>query len=340
MIKQTLIALAMVSPTLAAAQAPAPKDTLTIDLAMGNVSRPVKPGFYEIMLHNAVPWKHGYNITYDVRNLVVSALEIPKNSKEPLFVEGKDECAAVDAAVHQLEQADENTLQSARDAFESALPADTTKCKPGRATGKSYLMQSNYPGGAFQLAEGQELVVTITNKAETTQKWVATFSTGERGHWVTSYGYSAIAKVFFPDQRYFLQKKDSDHYAITRETNDKKFANQLGYAPIILFTWQSSAAELGDWQKSWSAGINLDVTHPTVLGGYTRTYNQNIGFTAGLAMHFGQRLAGRFYEGQLVTDNNITLNDTRFAIDPFVAISIRSLTNPFAPPAGSDAPKQ
>lgn len=167
------------------------------------------------------------------------------------------------------------------------------------------------------LNRGQELVVTVEREG---REWEFILTTGSRGAWRTFYGFN-----FFPngDERYFAAQdpETPGTFVITRQ-GDRE---ELDFAPSAIFTWLPASQRNRDWGHGVAIGLGFDLDNPIVFGGYGGTYNRNILINAGLVIHKQQRLAGRFSEGQVITENldEAQLTELTYAPDFYIGIGFR-----------------
>lgn len=180
----------------------------------------------------------------------------------------------------------------------------------------------------INLMKGQQLTVTITkNPGELNQqRWVVIFDTGERGRWLVTYGFS-FPFLFAKDEEYFSKATGNDTFKITQKNNN----DIVKYIPSVFFHWLASDDETNDMSWSGALGLNLDVTNFAVFAGVSMLYNQNIGITAGLAVHQVKRINQQYKDGDVLKENlsEDQLNTTTFRPNPFVSLTYRLGSNPF-----------
>jgi hypothetical protein len=85
------------------------------------------------------------------------------------------------------------------------------------------------------------------------------------------------------------------------------------------------------WSSSPTVGLGFDLQAPVVSAGYAWTYNHNLSFSTGFSLHQVHRLNEQYTAGESVTDVKVAdaLSRSVYRINPYIAVSIRSLTNPF-----------
>lgn len=179
-----------------------------------------------------------------------------------------------------------------------------------------------------KLKKGEVLEITVKRVSPTSKTWAATYNTGSRGVWKTSYGFAFIPNWFEKEEKYFLNADNK----ITRETDLKN----LDYAPAVFFNWfpGKQAFNAFSWGVSGGLGINFNVEPVVFLGG-SATYNHNISINFGLVAYRQSFLKGRYKEDEIIAENNFDeesgLHQKLFRINPFIAVSFRLGKNPFKP---------
>jgi hypothetical protein len=176
------------------------------------------------------------------------------------------------------------------------------------------------------LKKGEILEITVKRISSPAKEWLASYTTGSKGVWKTSYGFAFIPNWFSKDEKYYLNSTN----VITRETDLKN----LDYAPAIFFNWFPSSQALNDfsWGLSGGLGVNFNVEPAIFLGG-SATYNHNISVNFGMVAYRQSFLKGRYNAGDIIAENNFDeetgLHQKLFRVNPFIAISFRFGKNPF-----------
>lgn len=183
--------------------------------------------------------------------------------------------------------------------------------------------------GSFTLQRGEELVVEVTRLKESgceKKEWKFVITTGDRGEWRTTYGFTFVPDR---DREYFSRQLEDDpqKFRIT----EKERQDSGDFLPAVMFTWLSAKHRGRDWSYGPTGGIGADSNNISVLAGYSWTYNENLTFTAGIAIHEESRLEGSFSEGDLINQNldSGTLNEQVYKPVPYIGVSFRFDANPF-----------
>lgn len=179
----------------------------------------------------------------------------------------------------------------------------------------------------YSLKAGQKLTVIVSTKDDSIEKkWISVFTTGQKGEFQVSYGFSFITQMISQENIFFTQQS-GDTYNITREVNRRS----LTFAPSIFFTWAGKKSIENDFNLSISGGIGFDLESPTVFLGPTISYNQNIKFHFGLAANKQYSLYGKYSEGQQLDEqlNVDQLHEKIYKLNPYFSLSIRLKDNPF-----------
>lgn len=156
-------------------------------------------------------------------------------------------------------------------------------------------------GTTYILQTGEEIVVEIkrskvdgTGCDKNERSWTFVLTTGPRGEWRTTYGFTFVPDG---DRKYFSRQlsDDPEKFEIVREAEREDF----DFLPSVLFTWLPAKHRLRDWSHGPTGGLGADTESISVLAGYSFVYNENLAFTVGLAMHEQTRLEGNFNEGNV-----------------------------------------
>lgn len=188
----------------------------------------------------------------------------------------------------------------------------------------------------YTLRRGEELVVKIERQKDDDKKckqkkWELVLTTGDRGEWRLSYGFT-----FVPDrEREFFTRQLEDDPQKFRIV-EKERRDNGSFLPSVLFTWLPAKDRQKSWSHGFTAGLGADTDNIAVLAGYSWTYNENLTLTLGAAVHQESRLEGSFSEGQIVEQNldSGVLNDEVFKPVPYLGVSFRFGSNPFSKKSG------
>ncbi len=176
------------------------------------------------------------------------------------------------------------------------------------------------------LALGERYVVEVSRvEGDEALSWKATYTTGPRGRWLTTYGVG-----FLPDQdeEFFTESRGDGTFAI----QPKEPAGGLDFVPAIFFTWLPRKWENRNWAFSPVGGLGFDVSSPVVFLGGAAIFNQNLSVLAGAVFHQQKRLDGQYQVGQVVGE---ALTPDQLAVEPyhanfFFAVAFRFGSNPFS----------
>jgi hypothetical protein len=318
--------------------AEAPK-TLVVDLAtqdpIGTRKEPVEAGSnVTVEIRHRLP-RGRYNIEVLRQVIEIPAFDVAKirtgDEKGPRLAscdaKGQFERARTDLA----EAKDERlvpTHVSALNALIAAFPSCQVEID------KSQLLIAQTTETVAQhvsLPEGMELIVRVQRlEPVPLQTWEKTFSTGERGRWMTNYGFGFIPSR---DRRYFSESSETEagKFTITRERDRRGF----DFTPSVYFTWVATKMLLQNVAWGLTGGLGFDLANPVIFVAPTATYNWNLSLMLGLSMHKERRLRGRYHAGQSIGTNlsNEELTDDSYRPAPFVGFAYRFGSNPFSAPA-------
>jgi hypothetical protein len=192
------------------------------------------------------------------------------------------------------------------------------------------LLKMNRFSGELTVNRG-EYIHLVLARTDITRRWAQVWDAGPAGEWRTTYGFSFIQYVFFTDRRFFLRPSaDGTAFTVTREHQ----RSVMEFAPTVFFTWRDAGRRGDDLDIGPTVGLGFDFERPTVSFGASFAYRENISLNAGVVMHQVHRLNGQFKEGDTIKENLTfdALHQTVYRPNPFIAVSIRSLSNPFARP--------
>jgi hypothetical protein len=225
-----------------------------------------------------------------------------------------------DARKVQMDQAAQGACPSRLKSLQAMLDATTYVAQEG-----------------IQVPEGQDLLVTITRTkardANVRPKiWVLRYTGRPRGEWVTTYGFAFITDWPFgaANETFHVDATSDPTKFIVRQD---AAVDRVRFAPTIFFAWHPRT---GKWYPSFclaiSGGLGFDLSNPVVTAGPTVVHNSNLSFHFGLVAAKVDRLLPRYAAGDTVGESLTPeqLRSSVYRINPFVAVSFRFCTNPFA----------
>lgn len=313
--------------TLAASAAAKEKE---IDLALipaGTVAtRPARPGDeVKFILKNVVPNKV-YQTTIERELVPIAVLPnifAPADTPARAAPSIPDcQALAIDFKKNLLTLSDETAVASAISAAWKDPRAKQCD-KAGKERLESLILELTTKPieGTYDLQAGELLQVTVERQDDAAKKWIYVLSTGDRGAWRISYGFTFVPN----EDEEFFSKQDGEEFVITRE-NDRE---DLDFAPSVMFSWLPVSQRAKTWANGLTTGLGFDLEDPVLFAGWGLTYAENVMLTAGLIVHNQSRLAGRFNEGDVVKENlesSQLLEDT-FAANIYFGVSFRFGSN-------------
>jgi len=331
----------LVSLFLLNASAAAAAD-FVIDLAThpGDLTISVAPGNLTISVVHQVPGRD-YGVTAVSEAIPIPPLTLPAGISLPLVGAVDPACIALDKDLKDIAPpADEAAVASAAAKITGLLK--DTACPSGNAVYKAAAaVLATYsaarPIGSFNVRAGEQIKVTIQrlkdNRAPE-KTWTTTYSTGARGTWLTTYGFTFVP---LQDDLYFSAAgQKQGEFVITKQRADA--ISDLKFVPSIMFSWLSASKQLSNFAFSPAAGFGATSDSLTALLGATAMYNANLAFTGGLAITQQRRLAGKYTEGQTVSENlsEDQLHEKVLKPSLFFGVTFRFGSNPFAQTNGGD----
>src|SRR5436305_1114322 len=307
--------LALAAGLLSTLPATAGPSELRIDLAASQPGSAqdlsVDPGTYQVVIVNKVPTEP-YDIKAEESFTPVAVLPKPGETG----IQGKKivpGCEDLQAAIDALPKSKTEVEVSQTVAqIEKLLGDPQTTCKslPVQDDARRALESTRETlPNTYSIQQGQQLAVTVSRgKGADTKTWKVTYRGPERGHWVTSYGFT------FPrneDQLYFAKAAGTQpsstqpptgtstpsQFTITR----KKDHTGFGFAPSFFFSWLPAKRQGSDWSLGPAAGRGFDQSNPVVFLGPMLTYNQDVNLVVGVVMHKQKRMNGQYSPYQIVT---------------------------------------
>lgn len=318
---------------LAAAVNSSAATELTVDLSgPAAVSFQVAPGDYFIRVINMLPNKE-YDITHAVEHPIEGAISIAaaKKAAAPVPLAPAVPAGALPGGCAALLAAAQGTIAAAADEKAMSIATAPIRAVRGQCTGdiEPYLSSIEQVIPSIAIRAGDVLTVTVT-RTTPAATWTRKFTGGKRGDWLASYGLLFASNR---DANYSSYALGNNVYEVRRSRDREKF----DYIPTLTFSYLRPKKAPQDWVLAPSFGLGYDLSSITGTFGVSYIYNHNFAVAAGLIMHRQRRLRGDREEGEHFTltgtsvpDNN-ALTEMTWGPNIYVGITIRSLTNPFAP---------
>lgn len=318
------LAVATVSGLLSAVALPLKAQSTRhyeLDLASPVVKQTVDPGSLSITLVNRIP-KERYEVTIERRAFAIAALVLPTSGAQGL---AGTTCS--DSRGELVDRLDTVSTEARVAAIVRNARSDEAWAECSSTLGPVIEEYTTQSLREQTLRSGEELVVTVTRPAaKATATWEFVLTTGARGEWRTLYGVT-----FLPDRgrNYFADPVAgaSGKYVITQEHDQ----GGLKYLPSVLFAWMPASQRYGNFAYGLTAGLGADFTDLALLTGLAATYNENVTFTGGVAVHHVARLNGRYEEGDEITENLTPeqLRTNRFLPNVYIGVAFRFGSSPF-----------
>jgi hypothetical protein len=309
---------------------------LTVDLSgPAAVSFQVAPGAYSVRVVNMLP-----TVDYDITHAMEHPLEGPisiaaaKKAGAPPPPVPPAPAAPPGGALppcKALLATAQASIATAPDEKAMSIATAPIRAMRGQCTSdiEPYLSSIELVIPSIDIRAGDVLTVTVT-RTTPAASWTRKFTGGKRGDWLASYGL-----LFAPnlDANYSSYALGDNVYEVRRSRDREKF----DYIPTLTFSYLRPNKAAQDWVLAPSFGLGYDLSSITGTFGVSYIYNHNFAVSAGLMMHRQRRLRGDREEGEhfsltgtSVPDNN-ALTEMTWGPNVYVGITIRSLTNPFAP---------
>lgn len=298
-----------------------------------SVSVPLLAGNYRILISNLAP-ATTYAITVDLESLAVAPLDLSvpaaAGGGAPLTELKIDEeaCPNVKPTLKRLaETADEDDVPAAIAALEAAIVSPCDDSLVVREADRR-IEATRRELGPFTVRQGQVLAVRVARMVEPARKWTRTYSSGSRGTWRQTYGFNFIWNEFAPNHHYFVEEGDAQGSYVIRSSRSEDY---FELAPSLFYTWMPANKELDDLVVSPTVGLGFDFQAPVLSAGGALTYNQNATLSVGFSFHRVRRLNERYTVGEVVNSllGEQELQRGVYRVNPYIAVTIRSLTNPF-----------
>jgi hypothetical protein len=290
------------------------------------------PGTYTVMFENLLPTR-SYTISVshhavDIPPLPVTAIPWIKGTASPPELAIPEECIRLQAAAAALARnLEEPKVPDLADALRAALDAgcsDTSVVDTARA-----LLDRTAQSALVTVLPGEVATITIQrqeiDKDHKAAQWTLTISTGGKGEWLISYGFT-FGRSY--DDHFFSQAAGNNTFKVTEETD----VWRATFIPSIYFSWQSRSADRGTWGFSPTVGIGATKDAPAFMVGVSALYNRNLGFVAGLAMTQQQKLNGQYHADQIINENltEDQLHQKVWRPSFVVGATLRFASNPFS----------
>lgn len=324
------------------------QDLLTVDLATGGQTdtATIAPGRYRVRVVYRIP-RYRYTVHVSEHTVPIPPLDVGLVGMAP------GRCVSLNAALTAFDTVEKEEdvprlLQDLAKARDEAVAeggctslvvhADSLR----ERTALVYPDVFNVSKGGFVLA----VVTRLPDSGVTGRRWEKVFTTGPRGEWRTSFGYSfpilsgiASGGEFADEARYYVDPvEDAAGAYVIRRQHSRRRADAV---PSVFFTF-APADEGGFTWNRLTVGLGADLTNPAVFLGTGITYNSNLHVTGGLSYRREAMLAGQYAEGDTVS-TNLTfdqLHEDVFRLRPFVALTLRFTSNPFRRSTGSSGARE
>jgi hypothetical protein len=283
----------------------------------------VKTGDLDLTLVNRLPGKE-YAIEVEVDFLAIGGLTLEAFRKPDAAADAGQPRALAAKAVScpEIQQA----LDASSETALAALRPASEDCRDEleRLTTESL--------GTYELAAGQVLTATIERDGKT---WTWTFTTGDRGEWRTTYGFTFVPN----EDRKYLTRPGLDADEGKFRIFEQKDREELDFVPSVLFNWMPAKQRGENWIDGFTAGLGWDLEKPVVFAGWSWMYNENLNLTLGVAIHQQTRLLGKYSEktgdpgnlvGEALEPNQLV--ETTYGPNVYVGVGFRFDRNndPFA----------
>ncbi|MBK9222325.1 MAG: hypothetical protein IPO16_09405 [Saprospiraceae bacterium] len=167
------------------------------------------------------------------------------------------------------------------------------------------------------------VIIIETDASGKKKTWNYKYKTPTKGKWITTFGYSAIVDIL-KKRTYYLEGTNSI-FTIRKDRSPE----YIYYTPSVMFTWVGTKYDR--YTLSWTAGLGLDFSNPTLFIGAGVRYYENIGIDLGFALHRKKFLNGSYTEDQELKEfiSDEALHKLKYIFNPFLSLSLRLDKNPF-----------
>jgi hypothetical protein len=300
-----------------------------IDLAemvAGQITtRPGGPGSYQFVLVNLVPKFRPYAVNISRDFVLIEPLTFPGGAPKPPAPSGDvllGESTAP-SCTDKLKQdlAAATSEAGVKEIVNKAISDSSAGCMDEvLAMIRAQTEQVIDDPDVFTIGPAETIRITIARAGGAT--WTYVLEGKPSGEWRTTYGF-----FFVPDrdERYFTKEthptETTSKFTITKQPHRQN----LDFVPTVLFTFLPYSQIGKKWSNGWAAGLGYDLQKPVLVAGYAGTYNENVVFTAGVAIHQQSRLIGRYKPSEEVKEalDSSQLVENTFAPNIYVGIGFR-----------------
>lgn len=318
---------------IAFAQELLPTD-LSTHAANTSISYSIEAGNHRVVVRNVLPSQRDrYTVSVIVGNTPIPPLTLDEfEPRMPEITLTDEDCTRLKAAYDSLRNASvESEVPSRVRALEEAL--DDSSCSEDVQAAARVLLASTtiVMDRVHSVRVGQQVTVTVTKggtDGEAVTTWTSIYSTGSRGTWRATYGFSFVTDWLSDNETYYADEVGEGLYEVAAEKNREP----LTFIPSLFFSWLPVSSELRTWSTSLTAGLGFDLSAPVVFLGGAITYNQNLSVSSGVALHQQQVLRGRYVLGDTIQANltEDQLHSKAYRPNIFVSVALRFGANPFA----------
>lgn len=296
----------------------------------------VTPRRYTIRISNRVP-HFRYEVSVADRALPIAPLSLSLGDTTGLPNRGLvSSCGALTAAIDKMRDIErEEDIPSAVAELTGAMRQDgEARCRQSYRYANS-LRDSTVISfrEVFDLKPGRYLTVVVTRlgaPGNPVRIWRRVFSTGPRGEWRVTYGFSfPIVSNFLglnAAERFVARQADSNRFVIARERR----TSPLQVAPSVFFSFMP-VEERGITVNWLTAGLGVDLTDPIICLGTGITYNSNLQLSAGVLLSREPALRGKYSDGDTIPLNLSfdELHERVFQFRPYFSLTMRFKSSPF-----------
>jgi hypothetical protein len=178
--------------------------------------------------------------------------------------------------------------------------------------------------GSYDVNAGELVRVTVERTDDEAKKWTYVVTTGGRGEWHVSYGFTFVPNE---DEEFFSRPQD-DAFVVTQEADREN----LDFAPSVMFNWLPAGQRARTWTHGFVGGLGFDLEKPVLFAGWGLTRAENIMLTAGLVIHNQSQLVGRYSEGEVLEEalEGDQLVEDTYGPNVYFGLSFRFGGNPHA----------
>lgn len=345
--------LLFMSALLLAGPARSQTENYVIDVARtsGDTIRTgLEPGAsLQVQLANAVPGQ-GYNIQIKRTQNAPAPFALAGFAPAPASAAAAGRCANLDGLMTALSaKKTEKGISEVMAKIDIEVAKATTTNDPLCTADEAKDLQrkatdltTRLVGQAMKLRTNETISIEVSRldpgtKADgsdaKTLRWVHIISTGVKGVWYLTYGFSFVSDALSPEETFYTKSQDSSFVIRKQESR-----GPLSFVPSVMVHWMPTRCIDRTFSWSLTGGLGFDLENPVVMFGGSVLFNHNLGVHVGLAAHQQQRLLGKYHEEDIV-DEDLSfeqLHEKKFAVDPFVSISFRFDGNPFKAAKAAD----